>query len=59
MRVVPHGRDRHTIPGLTRFKEKFGAVAHDHADFLVERLPITKTDHLARATVKKVLRFKD
>lgn len=44
---------------LSRFKEQFGAVAYDHADYLIERLPLSKVDALARRVVKRVIRFKD
>ncbi|WP_035872192.1 GNAT family N-acetyltransferase [Cucumibacter marinus] len=44
---------------LARFKEKFGAVPVDYAEYQFERLPISKIDRAARETVKKLIGFKD
>lgn len=44
---------------LARFKERFGGVPVDHAEYRIERYPITALDRSARAAVKKVLRFRD
>ena len=45
--------------GLARFKTGFGAQEHPTETYRTERLPLTPVDHAARATVKRVLRFKD
>lgn len=44
---------------LSQFKEKFGAVPHDYAEYRIERLPLTAVDKLARNTVKRLIGFKD
>lgn len=44
---------------LSQFKEKFGAVAYDYAEYRIERLPLTPADTLARNTVKRLIGFKD
>jgi lipid II:glycine glycyltransferase (peptidoglycan interpeptide bridge formation enzyme) len=44
---------------LARFKEKFGAVPVDYAEYQFERLPISKIDRAARETVKKLIGFRD
>jgi hypothetical protein len=44
---------------LAEFKMKFGALPHRHAEYRLERLPLTKLDRLARGAVKRAIRFKD
>jgi lipid II:glycine glycyltransferase (peptidoglycan interpeptide bridge formation enzyme) len=44
---------------LAQFKEALGARAHDYADYLTERLPLTTTDRAVRTAVKRALRFRD
>lgn len=44
---------------LAQFKESFGAVGVDYAEYRYERLPYTRTDEALRSVVKKMLRFRD
>jgi Acetyltransferase (GNAT) domain len=44
---------------LAQFKEGFGAVSIDYAEYRLERLPYTRADDGLRAAVKKILRFRD
>jgi hypothetical protein len=44
---------------LARYKEKFGARAVPYAEYRIERLPLGRADALARASVKRVLGFRD
>jgi hypothetical protein len=44
---------------LAQFKESFGAVGTDYAEYRFERLPYTRTDQALRSVVKKALRFRD
>jgi Acetyltransferase (GNAT) domain len=44
---------------LAQFKESFGAVGIDYAEYRIERLPYTRVDQAARSVVKKMLRFRD
>lgn len=44
---------------LSQFKEKFGAVAYEYAEYRIERLPLTRIDKLARTAVKRLIGFKD
>jgi lipid II:glycine glycyltransferase (peptidoglycan interpeptide bridge formation enzyme) len=44
---------------LSQFKEKFGAVAYDYAEYRLERLPLTQIDQAARTAVKRLIGFKD
>jgi hypothetical protein len=44
---------------LSRFKEKFGAVAHDYNERCIERLPLAQIDRTARSAVKRLIGFKD
>lgn len=44
---------------LAQFKESFGAVGVDYAEYRIERLPYTRADHALRSGVKKILRFRD
>lgn len=45
--------------GISRFKERFGAVPVDHHEYRFEHVPITKTTDVARNAVKRIIRFKD
>jgi hypothetical protein len=44
---------------LSQFKQKFGAVPYDYAEYRIERLPFTQADRLARTAVKRLIGFKD
>ena len=44
---------------LSQFKQKFGAVPYDYAEYRIERLPLTRVDKLARTAVKRLIGFKD
>lgn len=44
---------------LSQFKEKFGAIAYDYAEYRLERIPLTQIDHAARTAVKRLLGFRD
>jgi hypothetical protein len=44
---------------LSQFKEKFGAVPYDYAEYRIERLPLTAADKMARNAVKRLIGFKD
>lgn len=44
---------------LAHYKEKFGALPVDYAEYQFERLPISKVDRAARETVKKLIGFRD
>lgn len=44
---------------LAFFKERFGAVAHDYAEYRFERLPVTRADRAVRTLVKRVVGFED
>jgi hypothetical protein len=44
---------------LSRFKEKFGAVPVDYAEYVLERVPLTSADRRLRGLVKSALRFRD
>jgi hypothetical protein len=44
---------------LARFKERFGAEAHDYSEYDMERLPIRKATVPLRQLVKRVIGFKD
>jgi lipid II:glycine glycyltransferase (peptidoglycan interpeptide bridge formation enzyme) len=63
--AVQHGCDQFHMgesgasTSLARYKEQFGAVAHDYADYVLERLPISRIDAGLRSTVKRAIRFKD
>lgn len=45
--------------GLAAFKEKFGAVGHEHHEYRFERLPMTRTSTGARTAVKRLIGFND
>lgn len=44
---------------LAHFKSRFGARPHPHADYHIERLPITTLDRQARRVVKRVVGFRE
>jgi hypothetical protein len=46
-------------PGLAHFKEALGGRPIDYAEYLPERLPVTRLDNGARTATKRVLRFRD
>jgi hypothetical protein len=50
-----------TAPGssLATYKEKFGAVPVTYAEYVLERLPITRMEAALRGVVKRVIGFHD
>ena len=44
---------------LADYKERFGAQAVDYPELRLERLPITRADHLARTVVKRAIGFRE
>lgn len=44
---------------LSRFKEKLGAEPMEYAEYVQERWPVSRLDHLARSTVKRLIGFRD
>lgn len=44
---------------LAHFKTRFGALPHPHADFHIERLPITALDRQTRRVVKRAVGFRE
>jgi hypothetical protein len=52
------GESGNSVP-LAQFKERFGAVAYEYAEYHIERLPITAIDRGLRSIVKKAIGFKD
>lgn len=44
---------------LAKFKEKFGAVAYDYAEYRLEKLPLKRLDLAARKAVKRLIGFRD
>ena len=44
---------------LAQFKTRFGAEAHDYAEYHLERFAITTADKRARAVVKRIIGFRD
>jgi hypothetical protein len=50
-----------TAPGssLATYKEKYGAVPVAYAEYVLERLPITRMDAALRGVVKRVIGFND
>ncbi|WP_345602684.1 GNAT family N-acetyltransferase [Pseudonocardia adelaidensis] len=48
-----------TSPGLSRFKGHFGAECHQYAEYLIERVPVSRADRLFRAAVKRSIGFRD
>ncbi len=45
--------------GIADFKERFGALAHDHHEYRFERLPITRVTDASRNLVKRAIGFRD
>lgn len=45
--------------GLAMYKEGFGAQAYEYPEVRLERLPLTRTDRLARGAVKRLIGFRD
>lgn len=46
-------------PGLTQFKESFGAIGIDYPEVRFERLPLEPSVRLAKRTVKRLIAFRD
>jgi hypothetical protein len=46
-------------PSLARFKTQFGARPLHHAEYHVERVPITALDRRARSVVKRIVGFRE
>lgn len=46
-------------PGLSHFKERFGAVPVPYAEYRLERLPYTRLDDALRRSAKAALHFRD
>lgn len=44
---------------LSDYKERFGARPFDYPELRLERLPITRSDQLARSAVKRVIGFRE
>ncbi len=44
---------------LSHYKERFGAVPYEYAEYVFERIPITSIDRMMRTIVKKLIGFKD
>lgn len=44
---------------LSQFKEKFGAVAYDYAEYRFEKIPLAPIDRAARTMVKRLLGVQD
>jgi hypothetical protein len=44
---------------LARYKEKLGAEAVPYAEYIVERLPLTRANAVLRGAVKRVIGFRD
>jgi hypothetical protein len=44
---------------LAQFKEAVGAQAHPYAEYVAERLPLTRIDRGVRAAVKRAVGFRD
>ena len=44
---------------LAQFKEGFGAVAYDYAEYRFEALPYTRIDQTARRVIKRAIGFRD
>ena len=54
-----HMGETGTSQSLSRFKELFGAQAHDYLEYRFERLPFTRVDHAARGAVKRLVGFRE
>ena len=50
-----------TAPGssLATYKEKYGAVPVNYAEYVLERLPITRMEAGLRGAVKRVIGFRE
>jgi hypothetical protein len=46
-------------PSLAQFKTRFGARPRPHADYHLERLPLTALDRHARSVVKRLIGFRE
>ena len=44
---------------LAEFKERFGAIAYDYAEYYLEKLPYTRLDMALRTMVKQAIGFRD
>ncbi|NQV07409.1 GNAT family N-acetyltransferase [bacterium] len=44
---------------LARYKQKMGATPVPYAEYIVERMPLTRMDAALRGTVKRMIGFKD
>jgi Acetyltransferase (GNAT) domain len=53
-----HMGDSGLSRGLAQFKEAFGARRVDYAEYVLERLPLTRLDNGARALAKRVVGFR-
>ncbi|WP_210439613.1 GNAT family N-acetyltransferase [Nocardioides xinjiangensis] len=54
-----HMGESGTSAGLSQFKSRFGAVAHPYDEYVLERVPLSRLDQLARTSVKRVLGVRD
>lgn len=45
--------------GISFFKERFGAVAIEHSEYHIERLPLTSANRMLRSGVKRLIGFRD
>jgi hypothetical protein len=45
--------------GISFFKERFGAVAVEHSEYHIERLPLTSANHAIRSGMKRLIGFRD
>ncbi len=54
-----HMGESGTSQSLSRFKELFGAEAHEYTEYRFERLPFTRVDHAARSAVKRLVGFRE
>jgi hypothetical protein len=46
-------------PGISHFKERFGARAYDYHEYRFERLPVSRIDLGLRRVVKRLIGFRD
>ena len=54
-----HMGESRASSGLSEFKEHFGARAHPYAEYLIEHVPISRIDGVARNSVKRAIGFRD
>ena len=54
-----HMGETGTSESLSRFKQLFGAEAHEYTEYRFERLPFTRVDHAARSAVKRLVGFRE